>query len=1227
MPLRARGSPAIAAMTTRGAGIVLFSSESEALEQNDCWGNGHHGIVLQRDPKSADAPARARITGNRCHDNTQSGILLFSSESEALEQNDCWGNGCHGIGLGRDPNSADAPACARITGNRCHDNTQSGIVLFSSESEALEQNDCWGNGYHGIVLQRDPKSADAPARARITGNRCHDNTGDGIVLFSSESEALEQNDCWGNGYHGIVLERDPKSADAPACARITGNRCHDNTQSGILLFSSESEALEQNDCWGNGYHGIVLQRDPDSADAPARARITGNRCHDNTRAGFVFDDAAPYDLAGDNYAFRNKLDPVTAAPDGRALSNISDLFLGPDETPSETRIRYRKGSRHGALAAQLEQISDGLDVDAFARFLHGHGALHDLKRALKIKKGDGRVPEDKTQVEGAVYSLEPGDEQGDSGGSTYLFRQSGAGGVRKLIWDRVAQHVIRNRPSVTLIGAFGETAAELDTVLSEAHKVNYFDVDALEPGQAPPTGRPDLLRGFQLGSIRLLPPIAVDCAKRSYLALTNQEPTSGFLEPDSPTGLRGWCARLWFLLTTPKYLLNFVGCFLALCFIALMVGVWKSDPGPGANVITLVLAAIEANVDDIQLLDVVQLVVAFFVGAFFLKITVLVNRFLPYHLQIRPKNSRRATDAANPARGKPWKRWISRRILRRNSVSLVVLRNIMEWPEDDMAALAEVVGKRSENSSLILVLECPTRSALDRVLLRPVMDNGGKRVEKLQGVDIMACLGEEPGFLEASPLIENQQRLLGIKGDRADARLEQIRSDILNRKGMPGDILPMICLGSSHYFPFSLQQHSTTATTKLNEEMKETLSQFMSLIGEAGSGEAGWLEDSSSLQNWIDEAREATCARVFLERKDRVEAYRVFGRFQQRNQMSALVADVFGQEHVDDLEDYIQGVLSCGELHAVKAASEALQLKGGAIQHPNRAVAALKGALFLRSERKTRLGGKKDQRRENILTTAWKNVCRALDQFPQPQTETEEIFQAQLYSLSLHVRDPMPDVLMLSKDSRGAAASFLSQLSLANSRFSLLDRRMALERASLDLRPLLALSPKSVINSVEEWLGKAWCRARTLADIMESAETLEDLLRYCQDHKSWPGEIFATALSNAVRHADTDENRRALFQVLDKDIKYFDSLTPEDRPRSFNRPNAPKLQLYLSLFESPEFKQVVFKRRSATGAFSMIELMYGSIGQIFRSEKSTDRIEFWEETSNSLIVKDSGLSV
>ena len=65
----------------------------------------------------------------------------------------------------------------------------------------------------------------------------------------------------------------------------------------------------------------------------------------------------------------------------------------------------------------------------------------------------------------------------------------------------------------------------------------------------------------------------------------------------------------------------------------------------------------------------------------------------------------------------------------------------------------------------------------------------------------------------------------------------------------------------------------------------------------------------------------------------------------------------------------------------------------------------------------------------------------------------------------------------------------------------------------------------------------------------------------------------------------------------------------------------------MSLFESSEFKQVVFKRRSATGAFSMIELMYGSIGQIFRSEKSTDRIEFWEETSNSLVVKDSGLSV
>jgi len=269
------------------AGILLFSSKASAIEDNECWGNGGGGIVLQRDSKSADAPSLAAITRNRCHDNTQAGIVLVSSEASTIEDNECWGNGGGGIVLQRDSKSADAPSLAAITRNRCHDNTQVGIVLFSSEASTIEDNECWGNGKSGIVLQRDSESADAPSRAAIARNRCHDNAQAGIVLFSSEASAIEDNECWGNGGIGIALQRDSESADAPSRAAIARNRCHGNTQAGIGLVSSEASAIEDNECWGNGSSGILLQRGSESAEAPSLAAIARNRCHDNTQAGIL----------------------------------------------------------------------------------------------------------------------------------------------------------------------------------------------------------------------------------------------------------------------------------------------------------------------------------------------------------------------------------------------------------------------------------------------------------------------------------------------------------------------------------------------------------------------------------------------------------------------------------------------------------------------------------------------------------------------------------------------------------------------------------------------------------------------------------------------------------------------------------------------------------------------------------------------------------------------------
>ncbi|MDQ0314945.1 right-handed parallel beta-helix repeat-containing protein [Amorphus orientalis] len=269
------------------AGIVLFSSEAEAIENCEAWGNGASGIMLQRDPNAPQEASRARIVGCRSHGNTNAGIVLSSSESEAIEDCEARGNGASGIMLQRDPKAPQEASRARIVGCRSHGNTDAGIVLFSSEAEAIEDSEAKGNGTSGIMLQRDSKATQEASRARIMGCRSHGNTQAGILLFSSEAEVIESCDCWGNGTSGIMLQRDSKAIQEASRARIVGCRSHGNIHTGIVLASSESEAIEDCEAWGNGTSGIMLQRDPKAVQEPSRARIVGCRSHGNTQAGIV----------------------------------------------------------------------------------------------------------------------------------------------------------------------------------------------------------------------------------------------------------------------------------------------------------------------------------------------------------------------------------------------------------------------------------------------------------------------------------------------------------------------------------------------------------------------------------------------------------------------------------------------------------------------------------------------------------------------------------------------------------------------------------------------------------------------------------------------------------------------------------------------------------------------------------------------------------------------------
>jgi nitrous oxidase accessory protein NosD len=270
------------------SGIIVSSSESEAVAGNNCWGNGWSGITLERDPGNPDVPSHAPIHDNRCHNNKMTGIVLLASESEAIARNNCCGNHHYGIGLFGGFFDRFYYSRARISGNLCIENRLSGILISSPACSEIVGNDCWGNGESGIGIVSHQRFPSIPSHALICDNRCHDNKEMGIGLFSSESDAIAGNDCWGNGSHGIVLKRDPGSPHAPSHALIRSNHCHDNKQTGIILASSTSGAIAGNDCWGNGINGIAIERDTDSLDAPSHALIRDNRLADNRGAAIRF---------------------------------------------------------------------------------------------------------------------------------------------------------------------------------------------------------------------------------------------------------------------------------------------------------------------------------------------------------------------------------------------------------------------------------------------------------------------------------------------------------------------------------------------------------------------------------------------------------------------------------------------------------------------------------------------------------------------------------------------------------------------------------------------------------------------------------------------------------------------------------------------------------------------------------------------------------------------------
>jgi len=141
------------------------------------------------------------------------------------------------------------------------------------------------NGAHGLAVIGTPAN---PAKARIIGNICSDNTNDGMIFNGIDHSTISSNTCLDNGDSGIAI------LDGEYCS-ITSNICEGNggggADSGLKLTSaSNNNVITGNICNNNNAYGISVA----SGD---RNVVSGNRATGNTTSNF--------DDSGTNTTFAN----------------------------------------------------------------------------------------------------------------------------------------------------------------------------------------------------------------------------------------------------------------------------------------------------------------------------------------------------------------------------------------------------------------------------------------------------------------------------------------------------------------------------------------------------------------------------------------------------------------------------------------------------------------------------------------------------------------------------------------------------------------------------------------------------------------------------------------------------------------------------------------------------------------------------------------------------------
>jgi parallel beta-helix repeat protein len=317
-------------------GIKAFGTEEVTIQENLCENNAKHGIVVW------DNVERATIVSNRCSGNQDCAIEVDDAEA-MVSANVCEDN-ISGIFVGNSPQ-------ANIEKNIIKGNTEgTGIYCYRIAEALVKDNECADCAGGGIAVENKkdsagrrsskqvarqsaaPTTGNDPASnprdkngirrttagtARVTGNRCISNDNSGIstngggtiiinrnllsknvgiglwVLGSSDVRA-EGNTSQDNRQSGIYV------GDPDTVVTLKSNKCIGNNHGGIQVNTGVRGEVSGNECLENGWCGIGIR------DAGTSVVLKANRCDDNGAWGIITWAGAKLNgLPGDNTAERN----------------------------------------------------------------------------------------------------------------------------------------------------------------------------------------------------------------------------------------------------------------------------------------------------------------------------------------------------------------------------------------------------------------------------------------------------------------------------------------------------------------------------------------------------------------------------------------------------------------------------------------------------------------------------------------------------------------------------------------------------------------------------------------------------------------------------------------------------------------------------------------------------------------------------------------------------------